>query len=40
MYFFWIGVGMLIQLLIPTCVWTVLIAAALMIIGYNLFCSC
>lgn len=36
---FWVGVGMLIQLIVPTNLWTVLIAAGLMLLGYNLFCS-
>ena len=36
---FWVGGGMFIQLIVPTNLCTVLIAAGLMLLGYNLFCS-
>ena len=36
---FWTGIGMMLMIIIPTNFWTVLAAAAFMLIGYNLFRS-
>lgn len=35
---FWIGIGMLIMMFLPVCFEVVLIVAALIAIGYCLFC--
>ncbi|MDD3217910.1 MAG: hypothetical protein PHC41_01950 [Lachnospiraceae bacterium] len=37
---FWIGTGMLIALLFPKSFLLFMISICLMIVGYNLFCSC
>ncbi|MGI6007826.1 MAG: hypothetical protein ACOX8E_10095 [Ruminococcus sp.] len=35
---FFIGIGMLIELIIPTTVWTVIVAIACLMVGYHMFC--
>ena len=37
---FWVGVGMLLGIMIPSVFCVVILAALLLLIGYNLFCSC
>ena len=37
--FFWIGVGMLLMLFLPTCFEVVMVIAALIGLGYYLFCK-
>lgn len=36
--FFWLGFGMLLQMLLPDCIWTFCLSAVLMLVGYQLFC--
>ncbi|MDD6305074.1 MAG: hypothetical protein PUA79_10740 [Lachnospiraceae bacterium] len=36
--FFWIGIGMLVMLFLPSDVLGVIISILLLLIGYNLFC--
>ncbi|HJD13422.1 MAG TPA: hypothetical protein IAA03_06520 [Candidatus Ruminococcus avistercoris] len=35
---FFIGIGMLIELLIPTALWDVITAVLCLIVGYHMFC--
>ena len=37
---FWMGVGMATWILFPRSLCSLLIAIVLIIVGYNLFCSC
>lgn len=37
---FWVGIGILLGILIPNAFCAVILAVLLLLIGYNLFCSC
>ena len=37
---FFIGIGIVIELILPTTVWSVVIAIGCLMIGYHLFCYC
>lgn len=37
--FFWLGFGMFIQLFLPDKIWNFALSAALMLIGYYIFCQ-
>ena len=37
---FWVGIGILLVILIPNGFLAVILAIILLLIGYNLFCSC
>ena len=37
---FWVGIGILLGILIPHGFLAVILAILLLLIGYNLFCSC
>ena len=37
---FWVGIGILLGILIPNGFLAVILAILLLLIGYNLFCSC
>ena len=37
---FWLGIGVLLGILIPNAFCAVILAALMLLIGYNLFCSC
>ena len=37
---FWVGIGILLGILIPNAFCAVILALLLLLIGYNLFCSC
>lgn len=37
---FWVGIGMLLGIIIPNAFCVVILAILLLLIGYNLFCSC